>query len=133
MKQKEKTKRTAMIPVRKGQIYNIPIDRLGTSGEGVGRYENFTIFVPNALPCENVCIIIEEVKKNYARGRVKEVLQASPKRIPPHCEIYADCGGCQLQHLSYEAQLDAKRAQVAEALTHIGKLSQIPVKETMRA
>ena len=68
MKQKEKTKRTPMIPVCKGQIYNIPIDRFGTSGGGVGLYENFTIFVPNALPGENVCIIIEEVKKIMHAG-----------------------------------------------------------------
>ena len=134
MKSKEKTKRPAeMIPVRRGQVYEIRIERLGTSGEGVGRYENFTVFVPQALPNERVLTVIEEVKKTYARGRIRKILQESPARVTPLCEIYDECGGCQLQHLSYEEQLHAKRAQVVDALTHIGKLPQIPVNATLRA
>ena len=134
MKAKEKTKRLSeMIPVRRGQSYEIQIERLGTSGEGVGRYENFTVFVPQALPNERVLTVIEEVKKTYAHGRIHKILQESPDRTTPLCEIYDECGGCQLQHLSYEAQLCAKRAQVVDALTHIGKLPQIPVMETLRA
>ena len=134
MKAKEKTKRLSeMIPVRRGQSYEIQIERLGTSGEGVGRYENFTVFVPQALPNERVLTVIEEVKKTYARGRIHKILQESPDRTTPLCELYDECGGCQLQHLSYEAQLCAKRAQVMEALAHIGKLPQIPVNETLRA
>ncbi|EKX98688.1 23S rRNA (uracil(1939)-C(5))-methyltransferase RlmD [Selenomonas sp. oral taxon 138] len=134
MKSKEKTKRSAeMIPVRRGQSYEIRIERLGTSGEGVGRYENFTVFIPQALPNERVLTVIEEVKKTYARGRIQKILQESPARVTPLCEIYDECGGCQLQHLSYEEQLHAKRAQVVDALTHIGKLPQILVNETLRA
>ena len=134
MKAKEKTKRPAeMIPVRRGQVYEIRIERLGTSGEGVGRYENFTVFIPQALPNERVLTVIEEVKKTYARGRIRKILQESPARVTPLCEIYDECGGCQLQHLSYEEQLHAKRAQVVDALTHIGKLPQILVNETLRA
>ena len=134
MKAKEKTKRPAeMIPVRRGQGYEIRIERLGTSGEGVGRYENFTVFIPQALPNERVLTVIEEVKKTYARGRIQKILQESPARVTPLCEIYDECGGCQLQHLSYEEQLHAKRAQVVDALTHIGKLPQILVNETLRA
>lgn len=121
------------IPVCKGRTYELQIDRLGTSGEGVGRYENFTVFVPNALPGENVSVIIEEVKNSYARGRIKQILHESVDRVAPLCELYEECGGCQLQHLSYEAQLRAKRAQVVDALIHIGKLPQIPVMETLRA
>ena len=133
MKYKEKTKRTQMIPVYKGQTYQIRIDRLGMSGEGVGRYENFTVFIPNALPGETVSAVIEEVKSSYARGRIKQILYESADRVAPLCELYKECGGCQLQHLSYKAQLQAKRTQVVDALTHIGKLPHILVKETLRA
>ena len=134
MKHKKTIKPTAQtIPVRKEETYELQIDRLGTSGEGVGRYDNFTVFVPNALPGETVSVVIEEVKNSYARGRIKQILHESVDRVAPLCELYEECGGCQLQHFSYGAQLRAKRAQVVDALTHIGKLPQIPVMETLRA
>jgi len=121
------------IPVQQGKNYDIRIERLGTSGEGVGRYDNFTVFVPNALPGEQVSARVEEVKKTYAHARIMEIRVASADRVRPRCEIYSDCGGCQLQHLSYEAQLTAKRLQVVDAMTHIGKLPHVPVKETLGA
>jgi 23S rRNA (uracil-5-)-methyltransferase rumA len=134
MKHRKTIKQAAQtIPVRKEETYELQIDRLGTSGEGVGRYDNFTVFVPNALPGETVSVVIEEVKNSYACGRIKQILHESVDRVAPLCELYEECGGCQLQHLSYEAQLRAKRAQVVDALTHIGKLPQIPVMETLRA
>ena len=134
MKQKKMIKKAVQaIPVRKGQTYELHINRLGTSGEAVGRHENFTIFVPHALPGETVSAVIEDVKSSYARGRIKQILHESVDRVAPLCALYEECGGCQLQHLSYEAQLRAKRAQVVDALTHIGKLPQIPVRETLRA
>lgn len=134
MKHRKTIKQAAQtIPVCKGRTYELQIDRLGTSGEGVGRYDNFTVFVPNALPGENVSVIIEEVKNSYACGRIKQILHESVDRVVPRCELYEECGGCQLQHLSYGAQLRAKRAQVVDALIHIGKLPQIPVMETLRA
>ena len=134
MKHRKAIKQAAQtIPVCKGRTYELQIDRLGTSGEGVGRHENFTIFVPHALPGETISVVIEDVKSSYAHGRIKQILHESVDRVAPLCELYEECGGCQLQHLSYEAQLRAKRAQVVDALIHIGKLPQIPVMETLRA
>ena len=134
MKKTQKAQtRVQMVPVRRGGVYEICIDRLGTSGEGVGRYDNFTVFVPNALPGERVTVRIEEVKTSYARGRLAEIFQQSNDRITPLCSLYEACGGCQLQHLSYAAQLRAKRQQVIDALSHIGKLPHVLVRETLAA
>ena len=89
MKHRKTIKQAAQtIPVCKGQTYELQIDRLGTSGEGVGRYDNFTVFVPNALPGETVSVVIEEVKNSYARGRIKQILHESVDRVAPLCELY---------------------------------------------
>ncbi|WP_294158211.1 23S rRNA (uracil(1939)-C(5))-methyltransferase RlmD [uncultured Selenomonas sp.] len=121
------------VPVEKGKTYELQIHTLGTSGEGVGRYEDFTVFVPNALPGEIVRAEIDEVKKTYARGHVVEILKASKDRVEPVCPIYAQCGGCQLMHLDYMAQLRAKRQQVIDAITRIGKQTDVPVLPTLGA
>ena len=121
------------IPVMVGNSYEIDIRTLGTSGEGVGRYEDFTVFVPNALPSERIRATITEVKKTYAKAQLKEILAKSKNRINPICSIYEKCGGCQLQHLDYEAQLMAKRQQVVDAVTRIGKLKDLSVLPTIGA
>ena len=121
------------VPVEKGHTYRIHIDRLGTSAEGVGRVEGFTVFVPDALPGEDVEAQVLEVKKTYARAKLAKVLKASKDRAKPPCPIYFECGGCQLQHLSYEAQLKAKRQQVIDAVSRIGKRPDLFVHETLGA
>ena len=113
------------VPVEKGKVYEIEIRSLGTSGEGVGRYEDFTVFIPGALPGEAVSAVITEVKKTYATGKIKKILKESKDRVKPVCPIYEECGGCQLQHLEYMAQLRAKRQQVIDAITRIGKLPKV--------
>lgn len=120
-------------PVRAGGHYIVTITGLGHSGEGVGRYEDFTIFIPHALPGECVKVQIQEVKKTYAKGKLIAVQQPSPARIEPKCPVYAQCGGCQLQHLSYEEQLAAKRQQVVDAIERIGKLANITIHPTLGA
>ena len=119
------------VPVEKGKIYTIDIVRLGAGGEGVGRVENFTVFVDGTLPGETVTARITYVKKQYAVGRPESIQKASPHRVKPSCPVYADCGGCQLQHLSYEGQLAEKQRQVKDAVEHIGKLKDIPVLPTL--
>ncbi len=99
------------------------IGRLAEEGEG-----SLVVFVPNALPGETVRISITEAKKRYAIGEVQAFVTQSPERITPPCPLYGDCGGCNLQHLSYEGQLTAKRRQVVSALERIGGL---PEAETL--
>lgn len=115
------------IPVVRNGIYTIDITSLGHSGEGVGRYQGFTVFVAGALPGEQVRVKIAVVKKSYAIGQLKEITQPSPDRIEPKCAIYAACGGCQLQHLNYAAQLAVKRQTVVDAIERIGKMTNVMI------
>ena len=110
------------IPVKQGDNIIVQITGLGSSGEGVGKYEGFTVFVKGALPQETVQVTVTLVKKNYAVGRLDAVLTASSERVTPLCPVYEACGGCQLQQLSYQGQLDCKRRQVQDALSRIGHL-----------
>ena len=119
------------LPVAKGDKVELAVEGLGHSGEGVARLQGFTVFVPFALPGERVTAAIEEVKKNYARARLKAIVEASPDRVDPLCPVFWRCGGCQLQHMAYHAQLAAKRQRVIDALARIGGLSGVPVRETI--
>ena len=121
------------IPVQKGKTYTIDVVRLGTSGEGVGKYNGFTVFIPGALPGEAAEARITLVKKQYAAAKLLRIVTASPDRIQPTCPVYAACGGCQLQHISYEGELKEKRQQVQDALERIGHLKDIYVEQTLGA
>ena len=103
-------------------LQRIKIHGLGSGGEGVGKLDGITVFVEGALPGEEVLAEIETVKKNYAVARLIEVVKPSAERVEPFCPLYKNCGGCQLQHMSYPAQLIWKRQQVVDAIERIGKL-----------
>ncbi len=120
-----------MKPIEENRIYEIEISGLGSSGEGVGDFQGFTIFVNGALPGEKISAKIETVKKNYAVGRLEKILRESPDRVKPVCPIYEKCGGCQLQHLNYPAQLVWKRRQVEDAIKRIGKLKDVEIFDTL--
>lgn len=109
-------------PFKVNDITELEITGLGSSGEGVGKAQGFTVFVKGALPGETVRVKLFQVKKSYASGSIIEILKASPQRVEPPCPFYKDCGGCQLQHLSYEGQLAVKRQQVKDALERIGHI-----------
>ena len=119
-----------MKPVELNTIYEIKINTMNSNAQGVGRVAGFTVFVDDALPSETVKIKIIEVKKNYAIGQLMEILNSSEDRVKPICPIYDECGGCQLQHLSYPAQLKWKRQQVIDAVQRIGKID-VEVKNTV--
>ncbi len=121
-----------LIPVKKNNYYQLQIDALGNEGQGIGRIDNFTIFVPLALPGDKVKIKILKVKKKYAYGKIIDIITPSPNRAKPICPIYGKCGGCQLQHLSYSEQLAFKKQKVMDALQRIGRLeSEFTVSETI--
>lgn len=118
-------------PLRPGQIISVTIHGLGHSGEGVGRYEGLTLFVPGGAPGDRLEARVTEVKKNYAKAVLERVVEPSPHRVAPPCPVVGECGGCQLQHIAYPAQLDLKRQQVIDAVERLGKLSGVAVHPTL--
>lgn len=118
---------TDQVPVKVGDEITVDINGYATHGEGVGRHEGFTIFVPDCLDGEKVLTRIELVKKNYARGKLLRVLEKSPQRIAPGCGIYGQCGGCQLLHMKYSGQLEFKRRRVIEVMERLGGFKDVTV------
>lgn len=118
-------------PVRPGQQIEVAIHGLGHDGEGVGRYEGLTVFIPGGAPGDRLIARVSEVKKNYARASLVKVVEPSPHRVTPPCPVVGQCGGCQLQHIDYNAQLEMKRQQVVDALTRVGKLTGVTVHPTL--
>src|SRR6185369_6274362 len=100
----------------------LTIDRLAAGGEGVGRHEGMAVFVPRTAPGDRVRARLE-LHRRFARGTVETLLEPSPDRVEPPCKHYREdrCGGCQLQHLAYDAQVHAKGVIVRDALVRIGK------------
>ncbi|KAB2492552.1 23S rRNA (uracil(1939)-C(5))-methyltransferase RlmD [Priestia endophytica] len=114
--------------VKVGQHVPLTIKRLGINGEGVGYFKKQVIFVPGALPNEEVIAEITNVKHKFAEGRVKRIRKMSDDRVKAPCPIYEKCGGCQLQHLSYEGQLKAKRDIVVQAFERHGNVRNLEEK-----
>ncbi|WP_458407792.1 23S rRNA (uracil(1939)-C(5))-methyltransferase RlmD [Anaerotignum sp.] len=120
-----------MIPVEKNKIYEMNIDALGSNGEGIGRIDGYTVFVEGALPGEKISVLIVKVKKNYGYGKLMKILEVSPERREPMCPVAKQCGGCQLQHLSYEAELAYKTREVKDVMERIGGIKDVEVKPAL--
>ncbi|HSN58690.1 MAG TPA: 23S rRNA (uracil(1939)-C(5))-methyltransferase RlmD, partial [Clostridiaceae bacterium] len=118
-------------PVEKNKEYVVDVHGMGYEGEGVSKIDNFTVFIPGALENEKVKIRIVKINKNFGFGKLMEVLEPSPDRAEPECGIYKRCGGCQLQHLSYGAQLKFKKNRVEDCLRRIGKLEGFILHDTI--
>ena len=115
------------VPVEKNKCYTMIIDDLGSEGEGIGKIEGFAIFVEGALPQEEIEVLIVKVKKNFAYGKLIKILKPSFQRVSHLCDVASKCGGCQLQHLSYEGQLEYKTKKVEMALKKIAQLNTVEV------
>ncbi|HAT4363884.1 TPA: 23S rRNA (uracil(1939)-C(5))-methyltransferase RlmD [Clostridium perfringens] len=115
--------------VEKNKEYIFDIISQGYEGEGIAKIDNkYPIFIEGALKEEKVKVRIVKVNKNFAYGKLMEVLEASEERVNPPCAIYKRCGGCKLQHASYKAQLDFKWERVKDCVSKIGKLDPSIVK-----
>ncbi len=98
----------------------LPISSLGSEGQGIGRHEGMSVFVPFALPGENAKVHIIKTAKNYAVGKLVELMEESPERTEPRCPSFGRCGGCTLLHMAYPAQLQYKKTLVENAICRIG-------------
>lgn len=111
------------LPVSKNEETVIDIIGMNHDGEGVGRANGYTLFVQGALPGETVRVRVMKTKKQYGYAKLLEIVKASPDRVSAPCPIYDQCGGCQIQHMSYVGQLAWKRQLVVDNLQRIGKLN----------
>lgn len=112
---------------RKNDMVTLDIVDCGTNGEGIGKADGFTVFVKDAVIGDRVTAKIMKAKKNYGYGRLMEILTPSPDRAEPVCPSARQCGGCQLQALSYEKQLEFKADKVRGHLERIGGFANLPM------
>ena len=120
-----------MAQYSKNDIVTVKIEDIGTEGEGIGKLEGFTLFVKDAVMGDVVEARLVKVKKNYAYARLEKVLTSSPLRVKPVCPYHKQCGGCQIQAMSYEAQLQFKENKVKNNLVRIGGFDQLFIKSVM--
>ena len=116
----------------KNKEYVVDIVDIGQGGVGIGKYEGFTVFIEGGLIQDKVKVIISKSKKNYAVGDIVEILEKSPFRVDRICsDDLKDCGGCQIQELDYNKQLELKTNEVKQVISRIGKLENVEIHETI--
>ena len=113
--------------MKKNDLLQIKIEAMGNAGEGIGKIDGYPLFVKDALPGDLAEVRVTKVKKTYAFARLERLLEASPERTEPRCPLHRRCGGCQIQALSYEKQLEYKEQRVREDLIRIGGFADPPV------
>ena len=113
--------------LERGQRLELDITTVAFGGDGIGRLENFVVFVPFVIAGERVEVEIVDVRKRFATADLVRVITPAPDRIAPRCKLYANCAGCQYQHIAYPRQLELKRAQIRDVFQRIGKLPDPPI------
>lgn len=118
--------------IKKNDIVTVKIISLGYNGEGISKDLDKPIFVPFALEGEVVKVKIICIKKDFYIGKLEEILKNSPYRVAPKCSVYSKCGGCQLQHLSYDKQLEFKKKHIEDCFKKIAGID-IKANETVKS
>lgn len=109
-----------MSTLQLGQELEVTVDRLGFGGFAIARHEGLAVFVPFGAPGDRVRVEVTELQKNFVRTRIVAILLPGPSRVAPRCRHYGECGGCQLQHVDYAAQVAAKAEFVRDAIVRTG-------------
>lgn len=113
--------------MKKDEIYQITIEDMSHTGEGIGKVNGFPLFVKDALIGDEVEVKVIKAKKNYAFARLMKIIRPSAKRTEAPCPVHRQCGGCQIQAMDYGAQLEFKQNMVANNLKRIGGFEDVPM------
>ena len=106
--------------LEKGKIYEAVVTDYTAEGQGVAKIEGCAVFVANAILGEKYRVVIEKAAKNWAAGKITEILEKSPHRVQRECPISASCGGCDFWHMDYEAETQLKAQRVTDCLNRLG-------------
>jgi len=106
-----------------GDIYKLRLESIASGGNAFGKFDGKTVFVQGGAPDETVCCRIIEERKTWARAELLEIIEPSPARIDSSCTFYGKCGGCNLQHIDYDAQLAVKTSILMDCLSRLGGLN----------
>lgn len=117
--------------LRKNDIIEVIIEDMGTQGEGIGKYNGYPLFIKDVIIGEKVSVLVLKTKKNYGYAKLLKILDPSPDRINFACSVASKCGGCQLQHLKYEKQLEYKQNKVRNCLERIGGIRDVKMEDIM--
>jgi 23S rRNA (uracil1939-C5)-methyltransferase len=118
-------------PVKKNEYITLTFEDLTHEGHGVGKVDGYPLFVPYGLPGEEAVVKVVKVNKKFGYGRLIELKKPSEVRVEPPCNVFYKCGGCQLQHMSYDMQLKMKENQVKNVMRKIAHLDHVPVHPTI--
>lgn len=118
---------------QEGEIIKLEISDLSNGGDGVGRWEDRVVFVPNTVPGDEMRVKLTKVKATHGFGKPAGIVKPSPERVRPACIVADKCGGCQWQQVGYERQLKAKHHLVIDTLARVGKLEDIRVDPVLAA
>ena len=116
---------------RKNDLVTVTIEDMGSEGEGIGKVDGFALFIKDAVIGDTVEARILKSKKHYAYARLEKVITPSPFRAEPKCPYHRQCGGCQIQALSYEKQLEFKESKVRNNLIRIGGFDEFFIDSVM--
>ncbi|MDR2103207.1 MAG: TRAM domain-containing protein [Treponema sp.] len=109
-----------------GELFTAPVAHIAPGGAGIARVKGQTVFIDFTAPGDLATGRITEAHRGWGRAELVELAESSPLRILPACPLYGICGGCSLQHLSYEAQINEKKAIVGEVFSRIGRFPDLP-------
>lgn len=114
--------------LKKNEIYKTTITGMTTEGSGVGRINGTAVFITNTAVDDVIKTKIIKTSKNYAIGRLEEIITPSPTRIKPDCKYFSQCGGCTYRHITYKSECEIKHQRVKDAVTRIGGFENLEVK-----